>query len=286
MGCGTAGWHFSGLDDALVLPKYMHCTKTVNVFCCNAACDIWWAAPRPGRYTRYPVHTDRVPEALTRRPPAALKAVNRRPKRCWPHVRAHGHRRGGGAAGTRPARGGRRGNGAFRFWMPCGHGVALALRACCAGGVLAAHAPGRARAERQEQRRPGLDANSGQILYQSAADEPRHPASLAKMMTLYLVFERHRAGPARLPDQDQDLGQRQRRRPLQARPRAGRRDRAHRCHQGLITKSANDVAVALAEHIAGSEDQLRPPDDREGAPTRHGCDHLPECLRACPTTSR
>src|SRR5262245_59100840 len=39
-----------------------------------------------------------------------------------------------------------------------------------------------------------LDVNSGQILYQSAADAPRHPASLAKLMTLYLVFERLEQG--------------------------------------------------------------------------------------------
>src|SRR4051812_49392425 len=34
-----------------------------------------------------------------------------------------------------------------------------------------------------------VDANTGRVLQASAADEPRHPASLAKMMTLYLVFE-------------------------------------------------------------------------------------------------
>ncbi|HEX4893664.1 MAG TPA: serine hydrolase, partial [Hyphomicrobiaceae bacterium] len=34
-----------------------------------------------------------------------------------------------------------------------------------------------------------IDANTGQVLHQHAADEPRYPASLTKMMTLYIVFE-------------------------------------------------------------------------------------------------
>ena len=34
-----------------------------------------------------------------------------------------------------------------------------------------------------------IDANTGRVLHQSAADEPRYPASLAKMMTIYLAFE-------------------------------------------------------------------------------------------------
>jgi len=39
-----------------------------------------------------------------------------------------------------------------------------------------------------------IDANTGRVLHESAADELRHPASLAKMMTLYLAFERIEQG--------------------------------------------------------------------------------------------
>ena len=67
-----------------------------------------------------------------------------------------------------------------------------------------------------------LDANSGQILYQNAADAPRYPASLAKMMTLYLVFERLEQGKLQYPDQAQDVGLCQRGGALQARSGAGR----------------------------------------------------------------
>ena len=62
--------------------------------------------------------------------------------------------------------------------------VALAAALAIAGHVVAspAHAAGKSAVL-------VIDANTGRVLHQSAADEPRHPASLAKMMTLYLTFE-------------------------------------------------------------------------------------------------
>jgi D-alanyl-D-alanine carboxypeptidase len=98
-----------------------------------------------------------------------------------------------------------------------------------------------------------IDANSGRVLHAQAADEPRYPASLTKMMTLYMVFELIEAGkldantPIKISAQaaavppsklDLDPGDTI---PLGAAIRA------------LVTKSANDVAVAVAEHIAGTE---------------------------------
>ena len=43
-----------------------------------------------------------------------------------------------------------------------------------------------------------LDGNSGKVLHSASADELRHPASLTKIMTLYLLFERLEAGKLRL----------------------------------------------------------------------------------------
>ncbi len=98
-----------------------------------------------------------------------------------------------------------------------------------------------------------VDANTGRVLHADDADAPRFPASLTKMMTLYLVFEQIEAGrlnastPIRVSAQaaavppsklDLDPGDTI---PLGAAIRA------------LVTKSANDVAVAIAEHISGSE---------------------------------
>ena len=48
--------------------------------------------------------------------------------------------------------------------------------------------------------------------------------------------------------------------------------------KALITKSANDVAVAVAEHIAGSEEQFARLMTAEGAPARHDRHHIPQCL--------
>ena len=43
-----------------------------------------------------------------------------------------------------------------------------------------------------------VDANSGKVMQAAHADSPRHPASLTKMMTLYLLFERLEAGKIKL----------------------------------------------------------------------------------------
>jgi D-alanyl-D-alanine carboxypeptidase len=98
-----------------------------------------------------------------------------------------------------------------------------------------------------------VDANSGRVLHAQSADASRYPASLTKMMTLYLVFELIEAGkldantPIKISAQaaavppsklDLDPGDTI---PLGAAIRA------------LVTKSANDVAVAIAEHVSGTE---------------------------------
>ena len=43
-----------------------------------------------------------------------------------------------------------------------------------------------------------IDANSGEVLHEAKPDEPRHPASLTKIMTLYLLFEQLEAGRLKL----------------------------------------------------------------------------------------
>jgi D-alanyl-D-alanine carboxypeptidase len=101
-----------------------------------------------------------------------------------------------------------------------------------------------------------MDANSGQILYQNAADQPRHPASLAKLMTLYLVFERLEQG--RLDDRTKlkISTHASAAAPSKLDLEPGEEISVSDAVKALITKSANDVAVALAEHIAGSEERF------------------------------
>lgn len=98
-----------------------------------------------------------------------------------------------------------------------------------------------------------IDANSGRVLLAEQADESRYPASLTKMMTIYLALEQMAAGrlkadtPIRI---SQEAASQQ---PSKLDLDAGETIPAIDAIKVLITKSANDIAVALAEHISGNE---------------------------------
>ena len=87
------------------------------------------------------------------------------------------------------------------------------------------------------------------------ADSLRHPASLTKIMTLYLLFEQLEAGKLKL---DTPLPSLRARRGSRRRPSSGsspaRRITVEDAIQALVTKSANDAAVVIAEAIGGDED--------------------------------
>jgi len=101
-----------------------------------------------------------------------------------------------------------------------------------------------------------VDGNSGAVLTATSPDGLRHPASLTKMMTLYLLFERLDAGKIKLDTEmpvseraaDQD--------PTKLGLRAGQTIRVEDAIKGLITRSANDAAVVIAEAIGGSEEEF------------------------------
>ncbi|MBV1695556.1 MAG: serine hydrolase [Hyphomicrobiales bacterium] len=101
-----------------------------------------------------------------------------------------------------------------------------------------------------------VDANTGRVLHSFAADEPRFPASLTKVMTLYLVFELIEQGrlsyATRITVSETAAAQP----PSKLELSAGSTITVSEAVRALITKSANDVAVAVAEHIAGSEDKF------------------------------
>ena len=98
-----------------------------------------------------------------------------------------------------------------------------------------------------------VDANSGRVLRQSAADAPRHPASLAKLMTLYLVFERIEAGRLTYRTKIRISANAIAAAPSKLDLEEGAEIALIDAIKVLITKSANDVAIAIAEHMAGSE---------------------------------
>ncbi len=98
-----------------------------------------------------------------------------------------------------------------------------------------------------------IDANTGRVLYQSAADEPRHPASLTKMMTIYIAFELIEQGRLSYQTKIKFSANAAAQAPSKLDVAEGEEITLLDAIKILVTKSANDVAVALAEHIAGSE---------------------------------
>ena len=98
-----------------------------------------------------------------------------------------------------------------------------------------------------------IDASTGRTLHQYRANQQRYPASLAKMMTLYLMFEEIENGNLK-PDTKIRISRNAARQPpSKLRLRARSTITARLAMQALIVKSANDVATAVAEHISGSE---------------------------------
>ncbi|WP_439409865.1 D-alanyl-D-alanine carboxypeptidase [Bradyrhizobium sp. DASA03076] len=101
-----------------------------------------------------------------------------------------------------------------------------------------------------------VDGNSGAVLQSTSPDGIRHPASLTKIMTLYLLFERLESGKMKLDTElpvsqhaaDQD--------PTKLNLRAGQTIRVEDAIKGLVTRSANDAAVVIAEAIGGNEDDF------------------------------
>lgn len=97
-----------------------------------------------------------------------------------------------------------------------------------------------------------VDTATGKVLYQANPDARRYPASLTKMMTLYVLFEELNRGRFKLstPLRVSSLAQRQS--PTKLGLRAGETITVEDAIKGLITRSANDAAAVIAENVAGS----------------------------------
>lgn len=98
-----------------------------------------------------------------------------------------------------------------------------------------------------------IDAKSGKVLYGEDADDLRFPASLTKMMTLYLTFEALEAGKittsTRVPFSKNASAEP----PSKLGVRAGNAITVEQAILSLVTRSANDSATALGEMLGGSE---------------------------------
>ena len=99
-----------------------------------------------------------------------------------------------------------------------------------------------------------VDANSGNVLHNANADAQRHPASLTKIMTLYLLFEQIEAGKLRLDSQMEVSDHASQQAPSKLGLRPGQTLSVEDAIRALVTKSANDAAVVVAEAIGGDEE--------------------------------
>jgi D-alanyl-D-alanine carboxypeptidase (penicillin-binding protein 5/6) len=98
-----------------------------------------------------------------------------------------------------------------------------------------------------------IDANTGEVLYEKNADSPRYPASITKLMTLYLTFEALQAGKLSLSDRVYVSSHAANTAPSKLGVRAGDSVSVEEAIRAMTVKSANDMAVAMAEKIGGSE---------------------------------
>lgn len=101
-----------------------------------------------------------------------------------------------------------------------------------------------------------IDATTGRTLHQYRANQQRYPASLAKMMTVYMMLEEIENGRMK-PETEIRVSRNAARQPASKLGlRTGQNITAQTAIHALIVKSANDVATAVAEHIAGSEEKF------------------------------
>jgi D-alanyl-D-alanine carboxypeptidase len=101
-----------------------------------------------------------------------------------------------------------------------------------------------------------VDANTGSVLHSANADAIRHPASLTKIMTLYMLFERLESGKLSLDSQLRVSEHAADQSPTKLGLREGSTISVEDAIKGLITRSANDAAVVVAENLAGSEEEF------------------------------
>lgn len=98
-----------------------------------------------------------------------------------------------------------------------------------------------------------VDANTGAVLHNKAGDETVYPASLTKMMTLYMTFELIELGRLNYDSRIKMTAEGAAAAPSKLDLEPGEELTVLQAIKALITKSANDVAIALAQHIGGTE---------------------------------
>ena len=124
--------------------------------------------------------------------------------------------------------------------------LALSVIAMLTGGISQ-------RAEAAKYAAIVIEEDSGKVLFSRSADSLRYPASLTKIMTLYLVFEELASGRLKIDSRMRVSRLAAGRSPSKLYLKTGQSITVENAIYALVTKSANDVATAIAEHLSGSE---------------------------------
>ncbi len=134
--------------------------------------------------------------------------------------------------------------------MRLGHALRAGLLACA---LTAAANPASAQIGGHRYAAIVVENRTGNVLVAANADETRHPASLTKMMTLYMVFEALRDGRLALDSRITFSEEAASRPPSKLGIPAGQSITVEQAILALVTRSANDVAAAVGERLGGSE---------------------------------
>lgn len=101
-----------------------------------------------------------------------------------------------------------------------------------------------------------LDAKTGQVLEADRAGELHYPASLTKMMTLYMTFEALHSGKLKWTDRIKISENANNKEPYKFAIGAGNTISVREAVEGMIVISANDAATAMGEYFGGSEEEF------------------------------
>ena len=98
-----------------------------------------------------------------------------------------------------------------------------------------------------------INSETGEVMYARQADAPRFPALITKVMTLYVAFQELKSGNIREGDSIRISSFAAAQPPSKLGLKPGATITVREAMGVIATRSANDIAVALAEHIAGSQ---------------------------------
>lgn len=155
----------------------------------------------------------------------------------------------------------------FAYWRsPHGKRAALAVAVTLAGAFFLISTADADARSRKRQRAPGawqagfsaivVDAKTGKILDDESPDALRHPASLTKIMTLYVLFERIEQGKVSLKTRLNVSEYASERPPSKLGLQPGTTIAVEDAIKALVTRSANDVATVIAENLEDEEEQF------------------------------